>query len=95
MLLWFYGTKSLESLIFGFRDLIRIVGYFGIQAWLRWLRTSAHGVTKDRQLFVYKCLNGIMSPSTQVALGRVSLTYTLNNPIHPENLSCSPVHVSV
>ena len=66
------------------------------QAWLRWLRTSAHGVTKDRQLYVYKCLNGIMkSPSTQVALGRVSLTDTLNNPTHSKNLSCSPENVSV
>ena len=42
------------------------------QAWLRWLRTSAHGVPKEMQLRVYKLMGSIMkSPTPAVAESRV------------------------
>lgn len=44
------------------------------QAWLRWLRASAHGVPKEMQTRIYTFMCGIMkSPSAPVAESRVSL----------------------
>jgi hypothetical protein len=34
------------------------------QAWLRWLRTSAHGVAQAKQKQVYNVLNDIMKTPT-------------------------------
>jgi len=42
------------------------------QAWLRWLRTSAHGVPKAQQQVLYKHMNDIMkSTSVPMALSKV------------------------